>query len=400
MNNGRLHVVMVPGFAGFDALGQLEYFAGINPVFHEWRETRRAHAARPVLHYFDNFPNAAVATRAGRLRRYLAKRVARGEFQSGDSLVLVGHSTGGLDIRCLLWDLSEPNREAIPVDGRGVKAAEILDLVCGAVFLSVPQWGTNIADWVHEHRAPRAALVEEMRFAVAASQAPLLGTVEGWLARGAACLTDVNVMGALRDALSEANIGACQGDAALIADAQEAESSLGLWLRHMAWDFGAIDDLTSQPPPGQSGSPAHFSEAKRKVEMARWASNKVKTLSYATRGKSDGLSSSTDCLYRACYRVCASGPFAAPVPRGAPHFPASENDGIVNTNSMLWPGGKDTVVVAADHMDIVGHYKPVRGDGLQREFVAYDLLKSDSGFDDEAFRAVWLNIFEFCVGTM
>ena len=29
--SARLHVVLVPGFAGFDALGQLEYGAGVTP---------------------------------------------------------------------------------------------------------------------------------------------------------------------------------------------------------------------------------------------------------------------------------------------------------------------------------------------------------------------------------
>src|SRR5271165_4714334 len=98
----RVHIVLVPGFAGFDALGQLEYYAGVTPQFRSWKELGRDDV---VLHYFDNFPTAAVVTRATRLRNYLAKRVARGEFLPGDSLALVGHSTGGLDIRRLICDL-------------------------------------------------------------------------------------------------------------------------------------------------------------------------------------------------------------------------------------------------------------------------------------------------------
>ena len=53
---GRLHIVMVPGFAGFDALGQLEYFAGVTRQFQQWREGSQA--AHAVLHYFDNFPTS------------------------------------------------------------------------------------------------------------------------------------------------------------------------------------------------------------------------------------------------------------------------------------------------------------------------------------------------------
>jgi len=85
--------VLVPGFAGFDALGQLEYYAGITPLF------QKQPFRNEVLHYFDNLPTAAVVTRAARLRGYLAKRIARGEIARGDDVILVGHSTGGLDIR-------------------------------------------------------------------------------------------------------------------------------------------------------------------------------------------------------------------------------------------------------------------------------------------------------------
>jgi hypothetical protein len=140
----RVHVVLVPGFAGFDALGQLEYYAGVTPLFQSWKDGHKDRG-RVVLHYFDNFPTAAVITRAERLRRYLAKRIARGEIQNRDAVVLVGHSTGGLDIRSLLYS----HHPDIQIDGGAaqVKREEILDFVQGVVFLSVPQWGTNIADW-------------------------------------------------------------------------------------------------------------------------------------------------------------------------------------------------------------------------------------------------------------
>lgn len=110
----RFHIVLIPGFAGFDALGQLEYYSGITPLFQTWL------AGNQVLHYFDNFPTAAVVTRATRLRSYLARRIARGDISVRDDVIddvtLVGHSTGGLDIRRLLWDLHH-RRQPIVVDG-------------------------------------------------------------------------------------------------------------------------------------------------------------------------------------------------------------------------------------------------------------------------------------------
>src|SRR5271157_3128597 len=113
---GRVHIVLVPGFAGFDALGQLEYYAGVTPQFNKWKEVPANRKQHVVLHYFDNFPTAAVKTRATLLGEYLAKRVARGEFVTGDSLALVGHSTGGLDIRKLLWDWHHKPKHPYRVD--------------------------------------------------------------------------------------------------------------------------------------------------------------------------------------------------------------------------------------------------------------------------------------------
>src|SRR5207248_11714184 len=149
----RFHIVLIPGFGGFDALGQVAYYAGVTPLFQEWK------AGRPdvVLHYFDNFPTAAVVTRATRLRQYLTRRIGRGEIAHGDEISLVGHSTGGLDIRCLLSEL-RGREEDIELHGRSepfyvdggspVHARDLLDRIHRVVFLSSPHWGTNIADWV------------------------------------------------------------------------------------------------------------------------------------------------------------------------------------------------------------------------------------------------------------
>jgi hypothetical protein len=64
---------------------------------------------------------------------------------------------------------------------------------------------------------------------------------------------------------------------------------------------------------------------------------------------------------------------------------------------MLWPDSGKILLVHADHMDIVGHYKRVAAPvGEGREFEAYDLLKSASGFDDDAFATVWNSVFSFC----
>ncbi len=133
------------------------------------------------------------------------------------------------------------------------------------------------------------------------------------------------------------------------------------------------------------------------------------------------LAAGTDIAYRIGYRACAGGPFQHQVPaaRSIPgHLKSQEeqvrlrrksapmelwdNDGIVNTASMLWPAPRETVLVLGDHMDIVGHYKLVNAPAhaTGRKYVAYDLLGSASGFGDEAFAEVWDGVFRFCAAAL
>ncbi len=424
----RIHIVLIPGFAGFDALGQLEYYAGVTSRFASVR-TNNA-----VLHYFDNFPTAAVITRATRLRSYLAKRIARGEISpEQDEVVLVGHSTGGLDIRWLLWDLHQHGGEWLVDGGVKIEASEILQAVHRVVFLSVPHWGTNIADFVHGQWLLREAMVGELQAAVAGSQFMLLDWIETAIAGSFADVSRAGLFRAMQDALSEANEYNGQPGPIRKADAHEAASQLALYIRHMASDFRAIDDLTCSPFHADKVSPAHFSPDDRAQELRQLRG--VDFRSYVTIGrrpfrfepgqpasaweltkpwtypevtKDRVLSKGTDIVYRTCYRACAGGPFRRPNVSGAisqrmPGAPQRglelwDNDGIVNTLSMLWPRG-DNVLVAADHMDIVGQYKPVRADpGEGRVHRAYDLLNSGKEFGDQMFERIWEDVFTFALG--
>src|SRR5260221_3099287 len=134
--SGRTHVVLVPGFVGFDAIGNLEYYAGVTRVFDDWK--RKPRRPRAALHYFDNFPTASVELRSQRFGNWLAKRVARGEFGPDDRLALVGHSTGGLDIRKAVRTMARDPRAKHLLDGACyVSNQEILERTERIAFLSV-----------------------------------------------------------------------------------------------------------------------------------------------------------------------------------------------------------------------------------------------------------------------
>ena len=437
----RYHIVLVPGFAGFDALGQVEYYTGVTSLFQTWKNSTAA-----ILHYFDNLPTAAVRTRAKRLCAFLAKRMVRGEILEGDKVVLVGHSTGGLDIRQLMRDLHDSHDLPVYADGgASVTGRDIRSRIDTVVFLSVPHWGTNIADWVHSHPAWRRLIIAELRAAIAGSQVYLVDSIEARITGGIGSFAGTDLLLAAKDALTEANENYGARSPSRTADAQEAASELALYLRHASSDFGAIDDLTSQANDPKQKSPAHWDEDERERELELWRGSPsedyppIRTLSFATVGgrpfrfpsgarapvweltrpwtypelaKDAKLSAGTDLAYRFCYRACAGGPFRWPKHPGrvsrvlgpAPPDPLElwDNDGIVNTASMFWPEG-ETVLLMGDHLDIVGHYHLVPAqetsdnhkDQPARRYRSYDALKSTPQFTAERFDEVWTQIFDF-----
>jgi hypothetical protein len=457
----RVHVVLVPGFAGFDALGQVEYYAGTTDLLRQWRAARGEQPPPVVLHYFPTLPTAGVATRAYRLRAFLAKRLARGEIQRGDTIALVGHSTGGLDIRRML----DPPAGADPLHLDGgdrwgdapqtavtIAHDQILEQVSRVVFVSVPQYGTNIADWVRAHSPLRRAVIAEFQTAVEGARLRVFERALSALLAQVGSLTGrPDLVLAARDAVDETQ--AATTDPVVQAAAQEAGSQLRLWLAHAADDFAAIDDLASYThPPRNSTSPAHHDEAARADEQKRWTGHDITTMSIATLGRrayrfdpgtaapplslldpatwpNIGNTTSAgdmDISYLLTYRACAGGHFSIPSsvadlcgdlatldtsmfdgtnldpdgPTSGDPVAVWDNDGIVNTASMLWPNREDTVLIAADHLDVVGHYAPRRTipspDATGRRNAAYDALRSHTNFTPDRFGDIWTAIFDFC----
>jgi len=493
----RGHLILVPGFAGFDALGQLDYYAGVLERFQAWNgwddpNKRR----RPLtLSFFDSFPTGGVALRAQRLLVYLASRVARGEIAEADTVALIGHSTGALDIRSVIKTLIASPHGQIEVPGAlPVRHGDILSKLRHVVFLSAPHFGTNLADAFCSLEDMIQNAVKDASLLVQLNREPV-ATLRRLLDRMVR-FTKSDLVLSLSDALNESDEGR-SSDKLKRADAREARSQLSLWLEHMSKDFDAIRDLRSYGPHTQGSlSPAHTSAAERKVELDGFVAYDITTLSYVTRapqappgqeltgvrrriakvvpglnwaasalttvgellwwlpqvsvpavGVSTVLAltlpvaiqllhrfprSAFDLFYN--FNAAEQGPFSHVVQRcSAQLAPAAvdlfvdhtvniarasiagaDNDGVVNTLSMLWPHDPDHperhrhFLVPADHADIIGHYarRPERlprtllhGDA-RSQYYSYDIFPSGSEFDEVKFTIVWEHLFESCAQAL
>jgi len=358
------------------------------------------------------------------------------------------HLDGGEELR-------NPSDAAtrLPATAIDFDDSKILARVSRVVFISVPQYGTNIADWVRAHAPLRRVVIEDLSLAVkGASIPPLERALSGLLDTLGKLAQHPDLELAAQDALNE--MRASRSDPVQRAYADEAGSQLRLWLQHSGDDFGAIADLASfTRPPQNSTSPAHYDTEVRDAEIQLWRDSEIETMSIATIGRRafdfeageaaetfDLTKPSTwpnerrsadadqmDISYLLTYRACAGGPFEIPpsvatparnigklnlslfeAARLEPSGPNSkqglaiwDNDGIVNTASMLWPNLEATRLVAADHLDIVGHYvlRETRPspDYFGRRYASYDSLKSHTHFNPDEFDRVWKAVFDFCV---
>lgn len=87
------HVYLVPGFLGFVNLGRISYFGHVQ---RELGERFAALGFRARIHLSRTPPTASLPERAARL----AETISRTAPRSDAALHLIGHSSGGLDVRC------------------------------------------------------------------------------------------------------------------------------------------------------------------------------------------------------------------------------------------------------------------------------------------------------------
>ncbi len=364
---GAHHVLLVPGFFGFATLGEFAYFAHVRDYLVEALPAAGVKGEVEVVH---TIPTASLARRAG----IVAESVAA-IAEKGDTVSLVGHSSGGLDARLLVTpDAKLPTKVDVERCARAVRAV---------VTVSTPHFGTPLAHTfdtllgeqllkllsvttIYGLRAGRLPLGVVLRLArVFRRRAAPTGVIDQLWAQ---LLHDFSAD--RRRAIQQffAEVGS---DRDLVAQITPAGADLfnASTVDRPGVRYGCV--VTRARPPG---------------------------LRSLLRAGVDPYAHATHALFAALYRLASrTKPDRVRVPRERiaalsrayrSRVDEKVNDGMVPTLSQVW--GETIRAVWADHHDVIGHF-----DHPTHVPPHFDWVASGTGFTRAHFEAVWRDVAAF-----
>jgi triacylglycerol esterase/lipase EstA (alpha/beta hydrolase family) len=363
-------VILVPGFLGFQKLGNMPYFPGVEEALRVG--LRRAKFDADVAS-IATLPTSSLRLRAARLCE-----AVNGMVDGEREIHLIGHSTGGLD--CRLFTTAGAN---LPTD---TEVEPLAARVKSIVTVSTPHFGTPLAAFfagVQGHRALGLLslfMTRLLRF----GRHPLRGVV----AVGRAVVLLDRLTG-----LDATLLGHLQQQV-LDGLPHEHRVELEKLLGDVGEDQRLIEQLT---PPS--------------IELFNAGANDREGVRYGcvvVRGpkprKRDVIRPGRDlyawlsrALYFSMHRLTSSsggeslsmldGRQIQSLVRAFGHVPGpGDNDGIVPTLSQVH--GDVVASADADHLDVMGYFRDDHGPGV-------DWLASGSPFDRPAFERLWHRVGEF-----
>ena len=376
-----LDVYLVPGFLGFDVVGEAPYFVDVPAAL----------AASPPLadrelavHPVGIEPAGSLARRAA----CVAEQVAR-THRPGATVHFVGHSTGGLDVRLLLSPGSGVERR-LAHDLRPACEAAVA-ATRSAISLATPHLGTPAADVFQ--RAGGDVLLRALGYL---AQAPVTGEILLAVIRTVGPALAAIARVSPHDAFLQWMVASFLG-----GDPRSVVSYLG----RLRADQGAtmhlgvavadtLDALLVDRPGVRY----------RSFCTAPPAPAPIAPVLHAEPGQDDPIIVLNSQLYRVLWLVVGAGDARFPLPEasgdalracvdslsaadraaiGPVDLSREANDGIVPTWSQVH--GEVGGVVASDHLDCVGMY-PHR-DGADRWVSGW--VRSGAEFRDDRFRWLW-----------
>ncbi len=359
MSKTQHHVVLVPGLFGFAQLGGFDYFVHVEEALGQ-RYAEAGLECDFVL--VSSPPTGSIVRRA----QVLLEAIDEACGQDDGPIHLIGHSTGGLDIRLLA---SPTTRPGLP---------DWFDRVQTAITVSTPHYGTPLA-----HDLTTLA-GRQLLFALSLFT---FGTLRFGGLPLSALSPLVASLGKIDDALGlDIKVLDRTTDLLLSFLSEEGLSEVRDWFDGIRADRGAIIQLTPE-------SMDIFNAAVEDNPSLRYGCVVTRMPPPAPLKVASGILSPVGALSAALFTtlyVGASHPssvYPSPIPTpevgdflterfGEPVEP-SFNDGLVPTLSQLW--GDIVWAGTADHLDILGHFQ---GD---KDLSHTDWQVSGAGFDEPDF---------------
>jgi pimeloyl-ACP methyl ester carboxylesterase len=372
-------VVLIPGFLGFDRLGDFAYFRDTVGDAIRAGLASLGIAGGVAVDAATTDPAGSLETRQERLVRELHGFLER---RPGVKLHLVGHSTGGLDAELLL---------RTPLLGSGhrfdERAREVRAAIRSVITLAAPLAGTTVSD------SPIARLfaIQTPAEFLEALQSKLLYQAPGVLASVAS-----SILALLHEDTEVAP---------LIYGVLRRPDALGSYVlelilqRSLAIDLApaAITKLLKDRPEDPALASVHRA---RFITIARpepdvTPAGKLFAMFYdATRKAAQpdaGVAAIGAALEQRALagrlRVIGEPPLPTPIDVGA-------SDGIVNSARQLFASPPEAstreldravALVIADHIDVIGYFEGKNG-------APNGFLSSGSGFREPAFRELYLTV--------
>jgi triacylglycerol esterase/lipase EstA (alpha/beta hydrolase family) len=366
-------VYLVPGFFGFTNLGELKYFGHVRDFL---LSASAAEGRGLEVHTVRTPPTSSLRVRAAHLLEAIA---ASGGRRDG-AIHLIGHSSGGLDIRLLLTPGVSLPTAADP--------RPILPRVRTAVTVAAPHHGTPVAAFF------TGLLGEQLLQLLSLSTIYLLrfGTLPvGVLLRLGATFARLDRHLGVNSRLLDQLFGQLLGDFTL-----GRRRAIGRLLEDVRHDRALLTQLT---PAGMD------------LFDATAASRPgVRCGSVLTQARPPGIGSlmaagidpsahASHAVYRVLYGIAAARDTRNPptltrtqalaIRRLHGALPTiAANDGVVPTLSQVW--GEVIDVARADHLDVIGHFH-----GPQHDPPHFDWLATGTGFDRSGFERVWTRVLRF-----
>ncbi|MFN7130509.1 MAG: esterase/lipase family protein [Myxococcales bacterium] len=364
-------IYLIPGFFGFNKLGNATYFAGVKQALE--RELKERGIAA-YIHVCGTQPSASLRRRG----RSLLDEIEQTGGATADRIHLIGHSMGGLDARLL----ATPNLKIRD----GWNEGWIGPRIKSVITLATPHYGTPIASFFNTMYGRNLLYA----LTVLATQTGIRHALY-FVARMLA------IPGRLEDLLgmSDRAVRLVPND---VLDGLTPDQNADLWafLARVSEDQGAIVQLTPEamdlfnlavvdrpgiryvsfltaaPPPKKAFKVKELLDVTGPPTLAIYA------LAHTLASRN-----------RPNYPYPQLSPDALPLVRSKFNFRVDErtNDGIVPTLSQQW--GEVGGAHRGDHLDVVGQFARVEDGKSYRGW-----LRSGSEFGPAEFERLWGEVAE------